>query len=165
MAKLLAGQYEALKDCVKDALKKEFELNISQSELDDLINKEKNKLGGEYLILEQELQEIESQYTALKKREEICIGKIKNIVEKDLIEGYYQQKITCFQLNHLLTIKAKKIARENGLIRNLSTSLDKLVSKEVYMVDTHKKNMDEILNSVIDRCRKEINSNLSKYLK
>ena len=158
MAKLLAGQYEALKDCVKDALKKEFELNISQSELDDLINKEKNKLGGEYLILEQELQEIE-------KREKICIEKIKNIIEKELIGGPYYTKITCFILNHLLTIKAKKLARENGLIKELSNEVDKLVSKEVYMVDTHKKNMDEILNSIIDRCRKEINSNLSKYLK
>lgn len=165
MAKLLSGQYEALQNRVTDALRKEFELNISQSELDDLVNKERDKMGDEYKILEKELQEIESQYNSLKEREDICIRKIKNIIlEKDKIKWGYYQDVTYSSLNNRLTQKAKKIACENGLIRNLSNEALKLVSNEVYMANTRNKDMDEILTSVIDRCRKQINSNPQKYL-
>lgn len=165
MAKLLSGQYEALKSRVTDALRKEFELNISQSELDDLVNKERDKMGDEYKNLEKELQEIESQYNSLKEREDICTRKIKNIIlEKDKIKWGCYQDVTYFSLNNHLTQKAKKIARENGLIRNLSNEVLKLVSNEVYMANTRNKDMDEIFTNIIDRCRKEINSNLSKYL-
>ena len=165
MAKLLSGQYEALKERVTDALRKEFELNISQSELDDLVNKERDRMGDEYKNLEQELQEIESQYNSLKEREGICTRKIKNIIfEKDKIKWDCYQDVTCFSLNNHLTQKAKKIARENGLIRNLSNKASKLVSNEVYMANTRDKDMDEILTNIIDRCLKEINSNPQKYL-
>ena len=165
MAKLLSGQYEALKSRVEDALRKEFELNISQSELDDLVNKERDKMGDEYKNLEKELQEIESQYNSLKEREDVCVRKIKNIIlEKLKIKWASYQDVTCFSLNNLLTQKARTIARENGLIRDLSNEALRLVSNEVYMANTRNKDMDEILTDIIDRCRKEINSNPSKYL-
>lgn len=165
MAKLLSGQYEALKSRVEDALRKEFELNISQSELDDLVNKERDKMGDEYKNLEQELEEIESQFNDLVKRKEDCVRKIINILyEKDQIKWNLYQAVTCFELKYRLTQKAKKIACENGLIRNLSNKALKLVSNEVYMANTCNKDMDEILTDIIDRCRKEINSNPQKYL-
>lgn len=165
MAKLLSGQYEALQNRVTDALRKEFELSIPQSVLDDLVNKERDKMGGEYQILEQELQEIESQYDSLKERKDICTRKIKNIIlEKDKIKWGCYQDVTYLSLNNRLTQKAKAVARENGLIRDLSNEALKLVSNEVYMANTRNKDMDEILTDIIDRCRKEINSNLSKYL-
>lgn len=165
MAKLLSGQYEALKSRVRDALKKEFELNIPQSVLDDLVNKERDKLGDEYKNLEKELQDIESQYNSLKEREDVCVRKIKNIMlEKFKNEWAWYQDVTYSNLNNNLTIKAKAVARENGLIRNLSNEALKLVSNEVYMANTRNKDMDEILTDIIDRCRKKINSNPSKYL-
>lgn len=165
MAKLLSGQYEALQNRVTDVLRKEFELSIPQSVLDDLVNKERDKMGDEYKNLEKELQEIESQYNSLKEREDICIRKIKNIIlEKDKIKWACYQDVTYLSLNNRLTQKAKAVARENGLIRDLSNEALKLVSNEVYMANTRNKDMDEILTNIIDRCRKEINSNLSKYL-
>ena len=165
MAKLVSGQYEVLKKRATLALRKEFELNISQSELDDLVNKERDKMGGEYQILEQELQEIESQFNDLVKRKEDCVRKIINILyEKDQIKWNLYQAVTCFELKYRLTQKAKKIARENGLIRDLSNEALNLVSNEVYMANTRNKGMDEILTNIIDRCRKEINSNPQKYL-
>lgn len=165
MAKLLSGQYEALQSRVTDALKKEFELNIPQSVLDDLVNKERDKMGDEYKNLEKELQEIESQYNSLKEREDVCVRKIKNIIlEKDKIKWACYQDVTYSSLNNHLTKKAKAVARENGLIRDLSNEALKLVSNEVYMANTRNKDMDEILTDIIDHCRKEINSNPSKYL-
>lgn len=165
MAKLLSGQYEALQSRVTDALKKEFELSIPQSELDDLVNKERDKMGDEYKNLEKELQEIESQYDSLKERKDICTRKIKNIIlEKDKIKWGYYQDVTYISLNDRLTQKAKKIARENGLIRDLSFEALKLVNNEVYMANTRNKDMYEILTNIIDRCRKQINSNPQKYL-
>lgn len=172
MAKLLSVQYEALKERVTDALRKEFELNIPQSELDDLVNKERDKMGDEYKNLEKELQEIEkelqeieSQYDSLKERKDICVRKIKNIIlEKDKIKWDLLSRCNTPNLKHHLTQKAKAVARENGLIRDLSDEALKLVSNEVYMANTRNKDMDEILNNIIDRCRKQINSNPQKYL-
>lgn len=91
--------------------------------------------------------------------------KIKNIIlEKDKIKWACYQDVTYFSLNNHLTQKAKAVARENGLIRDLSNEALKLVSNEVYMANTRNKDMDEILTNIIDRCRKQINSNTQKYL-
>lgn len=167
MAKLLSGQYDALKEEVTQAIREQFCRKPSKDELDAIKNQiaadipEFNSLMSELFV---QLDIIESA----REQAENISHKLQNIANGKYPGDYIYLRngiANRRDINDFLTTIAKRRAYETGLTVTLSSEGERMISNAVYMAPTRGREMSEIRDVVIQNVSDRIKENPEKYLK
>lgn len=165
MAKLLSGQYDALKIEVLQAIRDKFCKIPTNEQIEELKNEIAEGIPEFNSLVSELYAQLAIIKTARAKAEELTV-KIKDIGNKTHPEAYihFRSILNREDVEQFLKGIARHTAFERGMTITLSYEGEKMISNAVYMAPTRNREMSEIRDAVIQDVSNKIEQNPDKYL-